>query len=191
MTTNESFEERHPHEIHASLDDYDVVDVREPFERHGPLGHVEGSERIDRGELHNHTERLGQRPVLLVCRSGRRSADACRILVENGVTDVVNLAGGMIAWLEAGLPVAREPATTAGDLAATLGRWSAMLTMTPLEEIVKRWPALGETEPSLDALSTALDEIEKHLADGGAPPDLDRSMAVFREDLASLASTGR
>ena len=50
-------------------------------------------------------ESLRGRSLLLVCRSGRRSAQACEALIALGVEDVTNLAGGMIAWNDAGLPV--------------------------------------------------------------------------------------
>lgn len=53
--------------------------------------------------------------VLAVCRSGRRSGKAARVLAEAGV-DVQNVAGGMLAWAEIGLPVVRTDGTP-GDVA--------------------------------------------------------------------------
>ena len=59
--------------------------------------------------------RLGDAgPLLLVCRSGKRSLDACQRLSAVGVTDVTNLAGGMLAWNEAGFPVAPGGAADGG-----------------------------------------------------------------------------
>ena len=47
------------------------------------------------------------KPVLVICRSGGRSASAAMHLVDQGFTQVYNLRGGMLAWADAGLPVAR------------------------------------------------------------------------------------
>jgi rhodanese-related sulfurtransferase len=50
----------------------------------------------------------GHRPVLVICRSGRRSAEAARILagpLGGHRADVANVEGGMAAWANAGFPV--------------------------------------------------------------------------------------
>lgn len=44
------------------------------------------------------------RPVIAVCRSGNRSGTAATVLARAGI-DVVNMAGGMVAWAAVGLPV--------------------------------------------------------------------------------------
>jgi len=62
-----------------------------------PLGKL--GERI--GEL----EKYREKPVVVVCRSGARSANACALLGKQGFAEVYNLAGGMIAWQKASLPV--------------------------------------------------------------------------------------
>ena len=49
------------------------------------------------------------RPLLVVCHVGGRSAAVTGYLVRTGRTDVVNVAGGMEAWVRAGLPVRRGP----------------------------------------------------------------------------------
>lgn len=54
------------------------------------------------------------RPILVICRSGNRSASVTDYLLRSGWTDVVNISGGMIIWERAGLPVRRGP-TTPGD----------------------------------------------------------------------------
>jgi rhodanese-related sulfurtransferase len=89
----------------ARLSDYRVVDVRGRDEFEGPLGHVPGSELVPTEQLCADAPALGERPLLLVCRSGRRSGLACQALIARGFPAVTNLAGGMIAWNEAGLPV--------------------------------------------------------------------------------------
>jgi len=50
------------------------------------------------------------RTVILQCRSGNRSAMATAALMQQaGMDNVVNLAGGIIAWYQAGLPIDLEP----------------------------------------------------------------------------------
>ena len=59
------------------------------------------------------------RPLMLVCHLGGRSAAAAGFLIRSGRNDVVNVAGGMDAWERAGLPVRRgAPAPGEGDLPA-------------------------------------------------------------------------
>jgi rhodanese-related sulfurtransferase len=83
-----------------------VIDVRDDSEvkqgmiadaRHLPLGSLDG--RIK--EL----DSARNKPLLVVCRSGHRSAIACGKLRKHGFAEVYNLKGGMLAWLNAGLPV--------------------------------------------------------------------------------------
>lgn len=80
------------------------VDVREPDE--WDEGHIPGALHIPLGEL---PERLSELPaesdLILVCRSGGRSAAATEFLLRSGYPRVANLAGGMLAWQEAGHPV--------------------------------------------------------------------------------------
>ena len=87
-----------------------LVDVREPSEYSGDLGHLPGSVLMPLRELMNRLDEInGNRigPVVTVCRAGMRSATAAAILGRSGFTDVSNLAGGVLAWNEAGLPVER------------------------------------------------------------------------------------
>jgi len=59
------------------------------------------------------------RPLLVVCHLGGRSAAVAGYLIRAGRTDVVNVAGGMDAWEKAGLPVRRGPLEPGeGDLPA-------------------------------------------------------------------------
>ena len=57
--------------------------------------------------------RLGElpadRPLLVICHLGNRSAAVVGYLARMGRTDAVNVAGGMDAWARAGLPVRRGP----------------------------------------------------------------------------------
>jgi rhodanese-related sulfurtransferase len=49
------------------------------------------------------------RPLLVMCASGGRSAAATAFLVRNGYEDVANVAGGIVDWERAGLPVRKGP----------------------------------------------------------------------------------
>lgn len=49
------------------------------------------------------------RPLLVICHSGNRSAAVTGYLARSGRADVVNVAGGMDAWQRAGLPIRRGP----------------------------------------------------------------------------------
>lgn len=83
-----------------------MVDVREPDEYQGILGHVEGAQLIPLGELKQAAAALDkERPVVTICRSGARSAQAAIILEKEGFTKVANLSGGMLRWRAQRLPV--------------------------------------------------------------------------------------
>jgi glyoxylase-like metal-dependent hydrolase (beta-lactamase superfamily II)/rhodanese-related sulfurtransferase len=83
-----------------------VVDVREPAEFTGSLGHVAGARLLPLGGLPAGAAQLDRtRPVVTVCRSGARSAQAAVLLAREGFAQVANLAGGMLRWRAEGLPV--------------------------------------------------------------------------------------
>jgi rhodanese-related sulfurtransferase len=76
-----------------------IVDVREPAEFHGPLGHIPNAQLIPLGALQDSLATLErERPVVAVCRSGSRSARAVAMLQQAGFAQVANLAGGMLRW---------------------------------------------------------------------------------------------
>jgi rhodanese-related sulfurtransferase len=83
-----------------------VVDVRERDEWRA--GHIAGASLIPLGDLGRRARELPQdRDLLIVCRSGNRSARATALLHGLGFARAVNVAGGMNAWTAAGLPVQR------------------------------------------------------------------------------------
>jgi len=82
-----------------------VLDVRGAAEFDGELGHLEGAQLIPLDELRARVSEVkADRPVVVVCQTGRRSALGTQILEKAGVTRVANLAGGMVQWRQAGLP---------------------------------------------------------------------------------------
>jgi rhodanese-related sulfurtransferase len=85
--------------LEEHLADVYVLDVREPTEITGELGAIAGAHLVPLGELRARTTELPKdKPIVAVCRSGGRSAQACTILEANGFTQVANLDGGMIRW---------------------------------------------------------------------------------------------
>jgi sulfur dioxygenase len=88
-----------------------LVDVREPHEWVGELGHIAGSTLYPLGHFLMAGPPEGtdpDRPLVIVCRSGRRSARAAAAAAFLGYRQAFNLTGGMIAWNEAGLLVSRD-----------------------------------------------------------------------------------
>lgn len=76
-----------------------VLDVREPDEYIGPLGHIEGAVSLPLDRLGERASELSkERPIVTVCRSGGRSAQATVILQRQGFEKIANLAGGMLLW---------------------------------------------------------------------------------------------
>lgn len=83
-----------------------IVDVREPYEFTGDLGHIPGSELVPLATIGAAASTWDRdKPLLLVCRSGARSGRAAQALARAGFRNLMNLAGGMLAYRAAGLPV--------------------------------------------------------------------------------------
>jgi glyoxylase-like metal-dependent hydrolase (beta-lactamase superfamily II)/rhodanese-related sulfurtransferase len=100
------FWEIQPLWVEEHLRDVQVVDVREPDEFEGPLGHIQGALLAPlKGLAQQATNLSREKPVVAVCRAGGRSAQATVILQRLGFTRVANLAGGMLRWRAQGLRV--------------------------------------------------------------------------------------
>jgi rhodanese-related sulfurtransferase len=85
-----------------------VIDVREPDEFCGDLGHIPGAELVPLATLDTASRGWSKDSrYVIVCRSGGRSATAAARLVQLGFREVLNLAGGTQAYVNAGLPVDR------------------------------------------------------------------------------------
>ena len=81
-----------------------ILDVREAAELAGDLGRIDGALHIPLGELQRRAAEVPRdKPVVCICRSGRRSAQAAVILEQAGVHAVANVSGGMIRWRALGL----------------------------------------------------------------------------------------
>lgn len=89
-----------------------VLDVREGSEY--VQGHITGARHIPVGELEQRISELEawrERDILIYCRAGQRSAQAATVLKRQGFTRLHKLAGGIMSWQGANLPLSRQ----AGD----------------------------------------------------------------------------
>ncbi|MGA7179072.1 MAG: rhodanese-like domain-containing protein [Thiobacillaceae bacterium] len=90
-------------------DDALVLDVRE--DKEWAEGHLPNAKHIPLAQLPKRISELDKykdRPVVVSCRSGHRSASACRTLKKNGFQQAHNLTGGIIAWEQANLPIIKK-----------------------------------------------------------------------------------
>ena len=83
-----------------------VVDVRAPAEHEA--GHIAGASHLPLESLTQDAAQLDRsRPVVLYCRAGERSAVAAEAFAASG-WDAQSMAGGLLAWVERGLPLEPE-----------------------------------------------------------------------------------
>ena len=90
-----------PSELAARLargdDSFDLIDVREPYE--WAIARIDGARLIPLGQIPASLPSLDKtREIVVMCRSGVRSADAARLMQSHGFTRVKNLAGGILRW---------------------------------------------------------------------------------------------
>lgn len=89
-------------------DEYLFLDVREPDE--WTAGHIGWATLIPLGQLEDRSSELSkQQKIVVVCRSGNRSAQARDILLKQGFEAVTSMAGGMNDWQAQGNPVVVGP----------------------------------------------------------------------------------
>ena len=92
-----------PEDLKSSLREVLLIDVRQPDEFAGELGHIEGAELIPLAMLPQEIERLSKdQTIVFICRSGARSARATAFALESGLSAVYNLSGGMLRWNQLG-----------------------------------------------------------------------------------------
>lgn len=99
------------HELLAADGGIQLVDVREPHEHEA--GAIAGATHVPLQELMAAAERLDpNRPVVFYCRVGGRSQMATDAFRASG-WDARNMSGGIVAWVEAGLPLSDPDGTVA------------------------------------------------------------------------------
>jgi rhodanese-related sulfurtransferase len=82
-----------------------LLDVRQPDEFTSPPGHLPGAVNVPLAELADRTPDLARRkqPIVVVCKTDRRSARAATELLAAGLRDVAVLRGGAQGWHQRGL----------------------------------------------------------------------------------------
>ena len=86
-----------------------LLDVREPAEY--AAAHAPNAKLIPLGEISSHLKEIEaykDKPIAVMCHSGRRSAIAAAMLKEAGFTQASSVQGGIQAWEQAGLAVIRQ-----------------------------------------------------------------------------------
>jgi glyoxylase-like metal-dependent hydrolase (beta-lactamase superfamily II)/rhodanese-related sulfurtransferase len=95
-----------PQGLEEAKDRVQIIDVRQPDEFSGALGHIRGAKLIPLDQLNRRAAEIDRtQPVVTVCRSGARSAQAVVMLQKDGFQDLANLAGGMLRWRAEGCEV--------------------------------------------------------------------------------------
>lgn len=80
-----------------------LIDVRETDEYQA--GHVAGAVHVALGSVPDRVHAFqGDGTTYVICKVGGRSMRACEFLAQHGV-EVVNVAGGMVAWIDGGRPI--------------------------------------------------------------------------------------
>jgi molybdopterin/thiamine biosynthesis adenylyltransferase/rhodanese-related sulfurtransferase len=91
------------HELLAGAEPPALIDIREPHE--WATGWIAGAVRIPMSELGEQLEPYRERSVVLYCAHGNRSFRLANALSSRGYPKVVSMAGGIVAWDQAGFPV--------------------------------------------------------------------------------------
>lgn len=102
-----------PEEVRRLLDEgaVDLIDVREPYEH--AAGRIEGARHVEIPKLTAAASELDpERPIVFYCRSGARSAMTTQAFRASGFS-AFNMTGGLLAWVEKGLPIVPEDGTVA------------------------------------------------------------------------------
>lgn len=179
-----------PRELADRIGNVHVVDVRLPHE--WEAGRVDGAVHIPLQELADRLNELDRStPVVTVCRSGSRSADAAARLRQDGF-DAENLDGGLLAWAQAGLPLTTpdgepgsvadpEDADAGGDGPGADPGFQAALVELALE-IQEHF---GEHDPSEEEVRGYL--RDRMIREGHTPEEADAVLARITSDGPSAA----
>lgn len=105
-TTYSGVFEVSPQWVATNLDSVTIVDVRSAAELEEESGKIQHALCIPIDELKDRLEEVPRdKPVVTVCRSGKRSVLAFNLLKNAGVSEVANINGGLLRWQAEGLPL--------------------------------------------------------------------------------------
>lgn len=102
-----------PRELHAlksSGQHVDLLDVRTPMEYrevHAEYACNVPLDALEPAQVMLPRNGKSDQPLYVICRSGGRAKQACEKFIQAGFPNVVNVEGGTLAWVEAGLPIVR------------------------------------------------------------------------------------
>jgi sulfur dioxygenase len=95
-----------PQWVASHMDEVHILDVRTAIEADEEQARIYRAQLIPINELRERVEEVPKdKPVVTICRSGKRSVLAANILREVGWKEVANVSGGLLRWYEEGLPI--------------------------------------------------------------------------------------
>ncbi|XXT86821.1 MBL fold metallo-hydrolase [Sorangium sp. So ce281] len=176
--------------------DVRLVDVREPEEYVGTLGHIAGAELVPRKRLEDAASTWERElPIVTVCRGGDRSGKAAVDLEQRGFRRVASMAGGMSAWHQGKHPVIHGAAQ---DLSAVRDEVFACFVSMNAGEPEALKPAFRHVfedvhasydAPSREDLERVLQALRQGaIQKGMRAEDVDPHMARFSAALAPAAT---
>jgi thioredoxin len=173
--------------------DKQLLDVRTSGEYGN--GHIANALQADWNNKEEFKDRVQyldkNKPVLIYCQIGGRSAAAAKYLRENGFKDVEELQGGMISWKQANKPVvgaANVPEMTTDEYAAKVN-----IKKTVLVDFGAEWcPPCKKMEPVIADLQKELKgKFELVKIDGGANTSLMKSMGIDKIPVFIVYKNGK
>jgi rhodanese-related sulfurtransferase len=129
-------------ELYRSGESIELIDVRTPAEYrelHAAIARNVPLNRLNPSALVHAHEGSPRRPLYVICRSGSRAEQACRKLLAAGLASAVSVAGGTLAWDQAGLPVVRGRKTLSLERQVHIAAGSLVLLGAALALFVDPW----------------------------------------------------
>ena len=101
--------EVHPEDLKEAVNQVQLVDVRQPDEFTGELGHIAGAKLVTLGpDLGSYLQSTPKdQEIVFICKSGGRSGHATMMAQDMGFQKAHNMTGGMMLWNQLGYPVER------------------------------------------------------------------------------------
>ena len=88
-------------ELKTKISQVLLIDVREPEEHN--VQHIKNSLLIPLGEISIEKIPKTNKPIIVYCKAGKRSMDACtKLLSQNSSLNIASLNGGIMEWIDAG-----------------------------------------------------------------------------------------
>ncbi len=111
-TPNPNFEsvfDIEPTEVFENASHFTLIDVRENGEFNGELGHIQTCSLVILSTIPEKLKTIPiDKPVIFVCRSGARSAQACSYAHQLGLKNSFNMRGGMLLWNRLQFPTVKD-----------------------------------------------------------------------------------